>query len=132
MASPNPVAVERTPCVRSDKSRNTSPTSVVNEAAKVALQRSLRDEDVQDLDKMAYLALAKDPLRYRGSQESLLRRVSQVKTLYTINTVVDINKLVSLESNLLLVATIALTSISPSFSGLARRASRTRYWERND
>ena len=48
---------------------------------------------------MAYLALAKDPLRYRGSQESLLRRVSQVKALYTINTVVDINKLMSLKSN---------------------------------
>jgi DNA/RNA-binding domain of Phe-tRNA-synthetase-like protein len=45
----------------------------------------------------AYRALGKDPSRYRGSQESLLRRVSQGKGLYTINTAVDINNLVSLE-----------------------------------
>jgi DNA/RNA-binding domain of Phe-tRNA-synthetase-like protein len=45
-----------------------------------------------------YRALGKDPSRYRGSQESLLRRVLQRKGLFTINTVVDINNLISLES----------------------------------
>jgi DNA/RNA-binding domain of Phe-tRNA-synthetase-like protein len=44
-----------------------------------------------------YRALGKDPSR-RGSQESLLRRVLQGKGLFTINTVVDINNLISLES----------------------------------
>jgi RNA polymerase sigma-70 factor, ECF subfamily len=34
---PNPVAVGRAPCASSDISRNTSPTSVANEAAKAAL-----------------------------------------------------------------------------------------------
>jgi len=45
-----------------------------------------------------YRALGKDPSRYRGSQESLLRRVLQGKGLFRINTVVDINNLISLES----------------------------------
>ena len=48
--------------------------------------------------RSAYKALGKDPSRYRGSAEALLRRVLQGKGLYQINRVVDINNLVSLES----------------------------------
>jgi DNA/RNA-binding domain of Phe-tRNA-synthetase-like protein len=46
----------------------------------------------------AYKAIGKDPTRYRGSQESLIRRILQGKGLYQINTVVDINNLISLET----------------------------------
>ena len=46
----------------------------------------------------AYRAIGKDPGRYRGSQEALLRRVLQGKGLYRVNNVVDINNLVSLET----------------------------------
>jgi len=46
----------------------------------------------------AYKALGKDPSRYRGSQEALLRRILQGKGLYKINNIVDINNLISLES----------------------------------
>jgi DNA/RNA-binding domain of Phe-tRNA-synthetase-like protein len=48
--------------------------------------------------RQAYKALGKDPSRYRGSAEALLRRVLSGKGLYQINSVVDINNLVSLES----------------------------------
>jgi DNA/RNA-binding domain of Phe-tRNA-synthetase-like protein len=48
--------------------------------------------------RAAYKALGKDPSRYRGSAEALLRRVLAGKGLYQINSVVDINNLVSLES----------------------------------
>jgi DNA/RNA-binding domain of Phe-tRNA-synthetase-like protein len=48
--------------------------------------------------RTAYKALGKDPSRYRGSAEALLRRVLSGKGLYQINTIVDINNLVSLES----------------------------------
>lgn len=48
--------------------------------------------------RSAYKALGKDPSRYRGSAEALLRRVLQGKGLYQINSVVDINNLISLES----------------------------------
>ena len=46
----------------------------------------------------AYKALGKDPTRYRGSQEALVRRILQGKGLYQINTIVDINNLISLET----------------------------------
>ena len=45
----------------------------------------------------AYRALGNDPTRYRGSNEALVRRISQGKELYRVNTVVDINNLISLE-----------------------------------
>lgn len=48
--------------------------------------------------RSAYKALGKDPSRYRGSAEALLRRVLSGKGLYQINSVVDTNNLVSLES----------------------------------
>jgi DNA/RNA-binding domain of Phe-tRNA-synthetase-like protein len=48
--------------------------------------------------RSAYKTLGKDPSRYRGSAEALLRRVLSGKGLYQINSVVDINNLVSLES----------------------------------
>src|SRR5579864_2976373 len=48
--------------------------------------------------RSAYKALGKDPSRYRGSAEALLRRVLSGKGLYQINSVVDINNLVSQES----------------------------------
>ena len=48
--------------------------------------------------RSAYKALGKDPSRYRGSAEALLRRVLAGKGLYLINNMVDINNLVSLES----------------------------------
>jgi DNA/RNA-binding domain of Phe-tRNA-synthetase-like protein len=48
--------------------------------------------------RSAYKALGKDPSRYRGSAEALLRRVLSGKGLYQINSVVEINNLVSLES----------------------------------
>jgi DNA/RNA-binding domain of Phe-tRNA-synthetase-like protein len=48
--------------------------------------------------RQGYRAAGKDPSRYRGSQESLLRRILKGQRLYQINTVVDINNLVSLHS----------------------------------
>lgn len=52
---------------------------------------------VQALRRL-YRALGKDPTRYRGSNEALLRRVVQGKGLYHINTAVDVCNLVSLET----------------------------------
>ena len=58
----------------------------VNSLAPIAAQRS------------AYKALGKDPSRYRGSAEALLRRVLQGKGLYNVNTLVDLNNLISLNT----------------------------------
>jgi DNA/RNA-binding domain of Phe-tRNA-synthetase-like protein len=50
--------------------------------------------------RRGYKALGKDPARYRGSAEALLRRVISGKGLPQINAVVDVINLVSLESRL--------------------------------
>jgi DNA/RNA-binding domain of Phe-tRNA-synthetase-like protein len=50
--------------------------------------------------RVAYKALGKDPARYRGSAEALLRRVIAGKGLPQINAVVDVINLVSAESRL--------------------------------
>ena len=48
--------------------------------------------------RAAYKAFGKDPSRYRVSSESLIRRIGQGKGLYEVNTVVDVNNLISIES----------------------------------
>ena len=48
--------------------------------------------------RQAYKAIGKDPGRFRVSSEALYRRIRQGKELYQINTVVDANNLVSLET----------------------------------
>lgn len=50
--------------------------------------------------RAGYKSLGKDPARYRGSAEALLRRVIAGKGLPRINTVVDVINLVSVESRL--------------------------------
>ena len=50
--------------------------------------------------RAAYKALGKDPARYRGSAEALLRRAIAGKGLPRINNVVDVINLVSFESRL--------------------------------
>jgi DNA/RNA-binding domain of Phe-tRNA-synthetase-like protein len=50
--------------------------------------------------RSAYKALGKDPARYRGSAEALLRRVIAGKGLPRINSVVDVINLVSVQSRL--------------------------------
>ncbi len=61
----------------------------MDEARKFPPIKALRD---------AYRALGNDPTRYRGSNEALVRRITQGKDLYRVNTVVDINNLISLET----------------------------------
>ena len=48
--------------------------------------------------RKAYKSFGKDPGRYRVSSEALIRRIKQGKDLYRINTVVDTNNLISVES----------------------------------
>jgi DNA/RNA-binding domain of Phe-tRNA-synthetase-like protein len=72
----------------------------------------------------AYKALGKEPSRYRASAEALLRRVLSGKGLYQINTVVDINNLVSLESYFS-IGLYDLARVSPPVELRAGRAGET-------
>jgi len=50
--------------------------------------------------RAGYKALGKDPARYRGSAEALLRRILSGKSFPQIGAVVDVINLVSVESRL--------------------------------
>ena len=68
-----------------------------------AIKLQLETTNVTELknvssSRKAYKAFGKDPGRYRVSSEALIRRIKQGKDLYKINTVVDTNNLISVES----------------------------------
>ncbi len=68
-----------------------------------ALRTRLENTPLADMPNLgesrrAYRACGKDPGRWRVSSEALYRRVRQGKDLYRINSVVDVNNLVSLET----------------------------------
>ena len=89
---------------------------VKTEASSVALvaEMNQRELEIQELPfprgvlespqveavRKAYKALGKDPARYRGSAEALLRRIVAGKGFPQINSVVDVINLVSVESRL--------------------------------
>jgi DNA/RNA-binding domain of Phe-tRNA-synthetase-like protein len=71
-----------------------------NEIQKLPFPRGVLESIQVETARKAYKALGKDPARYRGSAEALLRRVVAGKGLPQINAVVDVINLVSVESRL--------------------------------
>jgi DNA/RNA-binding domain of Phe-tRNA-synthetase-like protein len=72
----------------------------VAEVLKLPEPRVVLESPQISATRAAYKALGKDPARYRGSAEALLRRVIAGKGLPQINAVVDVINLVSVESRL--------------------------------
>jgi DNA/RNA-binding domain of Phe-tRNA-synthetase-like protein len=70
------------------------------EIQKLPFPRGVLESPQVEATRKAYKALGKDPARYRGSAEALLRRVVAGKGLPQINAVVDTINLVSVESRL--------------------------------
>jgi DNA/RNA-binding domain of Phe-tRNA-synthetase-like protein len=70
------------------------------EIQKLPFPRGVLASPQVEATRAAYKALGKDPARYRGSAEALLRRVVAGKGLPQINAVVDVINLVSVESRL--------------------------------
>ena len=67
------------------------------------IMSQMRPDTLSELEEVgalrsAYRSIGKDASRYRGSAEALLRRVLQGKALYQVNTLVDVNNLLSLET----------------------------------
>ena len=71
-----------------------------SEIQKLPFPRGVLASPQVEATRAAYKALGKDPARYRGSAEALLRRVVGGKGLPQINAVVDVINLVSVESRL--------------------------------
>ncbi len=94
-------------CVTAQVEALTSPEALITELnnceqaiLRVPNPRAVLESPQILATRAAYKALGKDPARYRGSAEALLRRVIAGKSLPRINAVVDIINLVSVESRL--------------------------------
>jgi DNA/RNA-binding domain of Phe-tRNA-synthetase-like protein len=74
--------------------------SLEAEILKLPEPRAVLDSSKLLATRSGYKALGKDPARYRGSAEALLRRILSGKSFPYINTIVDIINLVSVESRL--------------------------------
>jgi DNA/RNA-binding domain of Phe-tRNA-synthetase-like protein len=70
------------------------------EILKLPDPRSVLESSKISATRSGYKALGKDPARYRGSAEALLRRLISGKGFPHINSVVDVINLVSVESRL--------------------------------
>src|SRR6267154_3961504 len=71
-----------------------------SEIGKLPFPRGVLESPQVETVRKAYKALGKDPARYRGSAEALLRRIVAGKGFPQINAVVDVINLVSVESRL--------------------------------
>ncbi len=94
-------------CVFADvEARETSPA--LEEELRACEERTLRLPDPRSVlessailaTRAGYKALGKDPARYRGSAEALIRRIVAGKGLPRIHAIVDIINIVSVESRL--------------------------------
>jgi DNA/RNA-binding domain of Phe-tRNA-synthetase-like protein len=92
-----------------------------NEIQKLPFPRGVLESAQVEATRKAYKALGKDPARYRGSAEALLRRVVAGKGLPQINAVVDVINLVSVESRL----PIGLYDLGHIVGEIVFRAGRT-------
>jgi len=70
------------------------------EIQELPFPRGVLESPEVESTRKAYRALGKDPARYRGSAEALLRRIVAGKGFPQINVVVDAINLVSVESRL--------------------------------
>lgn len=92
-------------CISCDieiEEKSTSLWKLIEQQCK-ELASKLKTEDIRYIPaiasaRKAYRACGKDPARYRLSAEALLRRVVNGKGLYSINNVVDLLNLVSINT----------------------------------
>ncbi len=94
-------------CVTAEVETGVTPDALDNELRvceekilKLAEPKAVLEAAAILATRAAYKALGKDPARYRGSAEALLRRLIAGKGLPRINNVVDVINYVSVESRL--------------------------------
>ena len=94
-------------CVTAKVKPDATPVALIGEMNQRELEiqelpfpRGVLESPEVETVRRAYKALGKDPARYRGSAEALLRRIVAGKGFPQINVVVDVINLVSVESRL--------------------------------
>jgi DNA/RNA-binding domain of Phe-tRNA-synthetase-like protein len=94
-------------CVTAHVQPGASPVALLAEMNQRELEiqelpypRGVLESPQVETTRKAYKVLGKDPARYRGSAEALLRRIVAGKGFPQVNVVVDVINLVSVESRL--------------------------------
>ena len=94
-------------CLTASVEASASPVQLLGEMNQRELEiqelpfpRGVLESPQVEAVRRAYKSLGKDPARYRGSAEALLRRIVAGKGFPQINVVVDVINLVSVESRL--------------------------------
>jgi DNA/RNA-binding domain of Phe-tRNA-synthetase-like protein len=94
-------------CVTAQVVAGPTPAALVADLAafeekilKLPEPRTVLESAAIEATRKSYKALGKDPARYRGSAEALLRRIVAGRSLPQINAVVDVINLLSVESRL--------------------------------
>ena len=87
------------------KKSDTSFWKYMNNTVQPQIKNEIDGKEWNDIpgvrgSRAAYKAFGRNPGRYRVSSEALLRRVRRGDDLYRINSVVDVNNLISIESGL--------------------------------
>jgi DNA/RNA-binding domain of Phe-tRNA-synthetase-like protein len=115
-------------CVTADVQSGESPAALTEEMKtreaailKLPQPRAVLEAPAILATRAGYKALGKDPARYRGSAEALLRRVIAAKGLPQINAVVDVINLVSVESRM----PVGLYDLAHVNGAIVFRAGRT-------
>lgn len=118
-------------CVTAEVSTGATPEELDQELRlceekilKLAEPRAVLESAAILATRAGYKALGKDPARYRGSAEALLRRVIAGKGLPRINNVVDVINMMSVESRLP-VGLYDLAHVQGNFVFRAGRAGET-------
>lgn len=88
---------------KADVVPSTQELLILFDAAVAALSESYSTEKIAQnphiaATRQAYKALGKSPHDYRNAAEAMLRRIVQGKGLYHINSIVEINNLISISS----------------------------------
>lgn len=91
------IEADVTNTVRSDELW-TEIAALANKYASTLTTESLKTNSAISATRRVYRLCGKDPSRYRPSSEALVRRAIQGKSLYSVNTLVDLTNLVSMES----------------------------------
>lgn len=87
-------------CGPTPEALNAELAATAETIVKLPEPRAVLESPTIEATRRGYKALGKDPARYRGSAEALLRRIISGKDLPRINNVVDIINLTSVESRL--------------------------------
>jgi len=112
-------------CLTARVQTGASPVSLLGEMNQRELEiqelpfpRGVLESPQIETVRKAYKSLGKDPARYRGSAEALLRRIVAGKGFPQINVVVDVINLVSVESRL----PVGLYDLAPVVGDIVFRA----------